>query len=151
MPTHHLSKTALTPIFVVPPKFTTMKNVTLLKIASLFIFLLSAQHSFAQLNCSDYPDWVSQAGYVGQQVHYQGSIYQNRYGNGWNPPVSWNVDPSCSSGGANWCFVDDCVNCSTVGGSTSSNATVCSGSNSGTITLSGHNGSIVKWEKSTNN
>jgi hypothetical protein len=85
-----------------------MKNATLLKIASLFIFLLSAQSSFGQLNCSDYPDWVSQAGYVGQQVHYQGSIYQNRYGNGLNPPVSGNVDPSCSSGWKNWCFVADC-------------------------------------------
>ena len=128
-----------------------MKNLTLLKIASLFIFLLSAQSSFGQLNCSDYPDWVSQAGFAGQQVHYQGSIYQNRYGNGLNPPTGSNVDSSCSGGWRNWCFVATCVNCSTVGGSTSSNATVCSGSNSGTITLSGHNGSIVRWEKSTNN
>ena len=85
-----------------------MKNATLLKTASLFFFLLTAQFSYGQLICSDYPDWVSQAGSVGDQVHYQGSIYQNRYGNGLNPPVSWNVDPSCSSGGANWCFVGDC-------------------------------------------
>ena len=39
---------------------------------------------------------------------------------------------------------------STVAGSVSSNATVCSGSNSGTLTLSGHTGSIQYWEYSTN-
>lgn len=36
-----------------------------------------------------------------------------------------------------------------VGGTLSSNATVCSGSNSGTLTLSGKTGSVVQWEKST--
>ncbi|MCC7303570.1 MAG: gliding motility-associated C-terminal domain-containing protein [Bacteroidia bacterium] len=36
-----------------------------------------------------------------------------------------------------------------VGGTTSSSATVCSGTNSGTITLSGHNGSVTEWLSST--
>ena len=37
-----------------------------------------------------------------------------------------------------------------VGGSISGTATVCSGVNSGTLTLSGYTGSIVKWQYSTN-
>lgn len=41
------------------------------------------------------------------------------------------------------------VTSSTVAGSVSSNATVCSGSNSGTLTLSGHTGTINYWEFST--
>ena len=36
-----------------------------------------------------------------------------------------------------------------VGGSVTSSATVCSGSNSGTLTLSGHTGSVLQWEFST--
>ena len=36
----------------------------------------------------------------------------------------------------------------TVGGSLSGTATVCPGSNSGTLTLSGHTGSVVRWESS---
>lgn len=36
-----------------------------------------------------------------------------------------------------------------VGGTLSSNATVCTGSNSGTLTLSGKTGSVVRWEQST--
>lgn len=38
---------------------------------------------------------------------------------------------------------------STVGGTLSSNATVCTGSNSGTLILSGKTGSVVRWEQST--
>lgn len=38
----------------------------------------------------------------------------------------------------------------TVAGSISSSATVCSGTNSGTLTLSGHTGNILKWQKSEN-
>lgn len=36
-----------------------------------------------------------------------------------------------------------------VGGTVSSNATVCSGNNSGTLLLSGHTGSIIGWQYST--
>lgn len=36
----------------------------------------------------------------------------------------------------------------TVGGTLSSNATVCTGSNSGTLTLAGRTGNIVRWEQS---
>jgi gliding motility-associated-like protein len=36
-----------------------------------------------------------------------------------------------------------------VGGTVSSNATVCSGTNSGTLTLSGHTGNVVNWQFST--
>ncbi len=39
----------------------------------------------------------------------------------------------------------------TVGGTVSSSATVCSGANSGTLTLSGYTGSIVRWEATINN
>ena len=42
------------------------------------------------------------------------------------------------------------VDPASVGGSITSDATVCSGSNAGTLTLSGHTGSIVKWQKSEN-
>lgn len=38
----------------------------------------------------------------------------------------------------------------TVGGSVTSNATVCAGSNGGTLTLAGHTGTILNWEFSTN-
>ncbi|MCX6181928.1 MAG: hypothetical protein NT150_08390, partial [Bacteroidetes bacterium] len=43
------------------------------------------------------------------------------------------------------------LTCNSVGGVVSSNATVCSGSNSGTLVLSGHNGNVVKWQSSTDN
>ena len=36
------------------------------------------------------------------------------------------------------------------GGTTTGSTTVCSGSNSGSITLSGHSGTISRWESSTN-
>src|SRR6185312_9695033 len=39
----------------------------------------------------------------------------------------------------------------TAGGTTGANATVCSGSNNGTITLSGQVGKIIRWESSTDN
>ena len=87
-----------------------MKNVTFLKLASLFIFLLSAQSSFAQLNCSDYPDWVSgdiNEYSIGDRVHYQGSIWQSRYGNNSTAP-SGTTNNSCDQQGSQWCFVDDC-------------------------------------------
>lgn len=37
-----------------------------------------------------------------------------------------------------------------VGGSVGSNTTVCSGTNSGLLTLSGHTGNVVRWQSSTN-
>ena len=55
-----------------------MKNLTLLKIASLFIFLLSAQSSFGQ-NCSDYPDWYQTTWYNSDVVHYNGKLYSPCY------------------------------------------------------------------------
>ncbi|MDB9911916.1 T9SS type A sorting domain-containing protein [Flavobacteriaceae bacterium] len=55
-----------------------MKNVTLLKIASLFIFLLTAQFSFGQ-NCSDYPDWYQTTWYNSDVVHYNGKLYSPCY------------------------------------------------------------------------
>jgi hypothetical protein len=39
----------------------------------------------------------------------------------------------------------------TVGGAVTSNATVCSGVNTGSVTLSGHTGSILSWESSIDN
>jgi hypothetical protein len=42
------------------------------------------------------------------------------------------------------------VSPTTVGGSISSDATVCSGSNGATLNLAGHTGSILNWEYSTN-
>ena len=41
------------------------------------------------------------------------------------------------------------VNPTSVGGSVSGGAAVCSGTNSGTLTLSGQTGSVVRWEYST--
>jgi gliding motility-associated-like protein len=38
-----------------------------------------------------------------------------------------------------------------VGGAVTANATVCSGSNSGTLTLAGYSGTIVRWQSSTDN
>jgi len=42
------------------------------------------------------------------------------------------------------------VNSSTVGGTLIGNATVCSGSNSGILTLSGQAGTIIRWQRSIN-
>ncbi|MFM9944909.1 MAG: PKD domain-containing protein [Bacteroidia bacterium] len=42
------------------------------------------------------------------------------------------------------------VDATTVGGTTSAAATVCKGSNTGTISLSGNTGAVVRWESSTN-
>lgn len=41
--------------------------------------------------------------------------------------------------------------CVSIGGAVSADAAVCSGVNSGTLTLSGHTGSVVKWESSIDN
>ena len=41
--------------------------------------------------------------------------------------------------------------CNTVAGAVTSDATVCSGTNSGTLTLAGHTGTILRWESSTDN
>ena len=38
-----------------------------------------------------------------------------------------------------------------VGGTVSPNAVVCSGTNSGVLTLSGHTGAVVRWQSSINN
>lgn len=111
MPTKCLFETALTPIFVIPPKFTTMKNVTFLKIASLFIFLLSAQSSSGQ-NCSDYPNWEDYPSNTiwmnADEVHYNGKIYSPCYFST-NAPLS---DPGnrdeAGCGTTNWGWVTDC-------------------------------------------
>ncbi len=46
--------------------------------------------------------------------------------------VSWNIDPQ------------------TIGGSVSGEKTVCNGSTSGVLTLSGHIGDVIRWESSAN-
>jgi hypothetical protein len=56
---------------------------------------------------------------------------------------------TCSS--ANSASATISIDAPTVAGTVSSDATVCSGSNSGTLTLAGYTGSIVRWESSTNN
>lgn len=43
------------------------------------------------------------------------------------------------------------LNCLSVGGSVSSDANVCTGNNTGILTLSGHTGTIIRWESSTDN
>jgi gliding motility-associated-like protein len=43
------------------------------------------------------------------------------------------------------------ISAATVPGTLSSNATVCTGTNSGTITLSGNSGTVSNWESSTDN
>ena len=43
------------------------------------------------------------------------------------------------------------VNPTSVGGTVSSDATVCTGINGGTLTLAGYTGNIVRWESSTDN
>lgn len=63
--------------------------------------------------------------------------------------VVWNsltINPSTN----NTAVVDVTPN-GAVGGSTSGAASVCAGTNSGTITLSGETGTIIRWESSTDN
>jgi hypothetical protein len=43
------------------------------------------------------------------------------------------------------------IDAPSVGGSIAGSTTVCAGTNSGTLTLSGHTGSVVRWESSTDN
>ncbi|MDP9048372.1 MAG: PKD domain-containing protein, partial [Bacteroidota bacterium] len=61
---------------------------------------------------------------------------------------TWTITPSapCAPSSSAVTIV---VDPATVGGSTSGSATVCSGSNSGTITLTGQVGNILRWESST--
>lgn len=54
---------------------------------------------------------------------------------------------SCAT--ANSSIASMTIDPATVGGSLAGSATRCSGSNSGTITLSGHTGSVTRWEFST--
>ncbi len=56
---------------------------------------------------------------------------------------------SCASDNSN----DDVItiNAASVGGSVTGGTTVCAGTNSTTLTLSGYTGSIVRWQSSTNN
>ncbi|MFN8324673.1 MAG: hypothetical protein U0T80_02825 [Flavobacteriaceae bacterium] len=49
---------------------------------------------------------------------------------------------------ANSSYVTITVNPTTVGGSVTGGASVCSGSTSGVLTLSGHTGNVVRWESS---
>ncbi|MFY7908736.1 MAG: 3-coathanger stack domain-containing protein [Emticicia sp.] len=42
-------------------------------------------------------------------------------------------------------------NCLSVGGTVASDMSICSGNNSGTLTLSGQSGTILRWESSTDN
>src|SRR6202000_1972837 len=62
---------------------------------------------------------------------------------------TWTITiPGCQSTSSSVVIKDDPA---AVGGITASNATVCSGSNGGTITLTGQVGTIVRWEQSTDN
>jgi PKD repeat protein len=63
---------------------------------------------------------------------------------------TWSITPQapCAS---NSSAVTIIVDPATVGGITASDASVCAGSNSGTITLSGQVGKIIRWESSTDN
>jgi hypothetical protein len=69
-----------------------------------------------------------------------GSVYQ----------FKWTItgSASCPASSDN---VNITIDKAPVGGTTSSDATVCSGSNTGTITLSGKFGTVVRWEYSTDN
>ena len=86
-----------------------MKNVTFLKKASLFIFLFSAQHSFAQLNCSDYPDWHQTTWLNSDVVHYNGKLYSPCYSStNADLTVASNRTETTSPCQTFWGFVADC-------------------------------------------
>jgi PKD repeat protein len=63
---------------------------------------------------------------------------------------TWTITPvaPCAPTSAMVTIKDDAA---PVGGTTTGSAAVCSGSNSGTITLTGQLGSVIKWEKSIDN
>ncbi|MEI7525868.1 MAG: YDG domain-containing protein, partial [Mariniphaga sp.] len=63
--------------------------------------------------------------------------------------VSVNYENSDGCAGASAGVQDVTVVASSVGGSVAGSATVCSGTNSTELTLSGHTGTVVKWQKST--
>lgn len=58
------------------------------------------------------------------------------------------VSGTCGSATSN--TVTLTVSPTSVGGNVTTSATVCSGTNSGVLTLSGHTGSVQKWQSSTN-
>ncbi|WP_233509405.1 PKD domain-containing protein [Pedobacter chinensis] len=61
----------------------------------------------------------------------------------------WTIsDAGCSTSGDD---VQITVNPESVGGTTTGSETVCAGSNSGNITLSGQVGNIIRWERSIDN
>ena len=64
-----------------------------------------------------------------------------------NSTIRYTLANSCGNSIASF---DISVNASSVGGSVASSATVCSGANSGTLTLSGQTGSVIRWESSIN-
>ncbi|HWZ14481.1 MAG TPA: PKD domain-containing protein [Mucilaginibacter sp.] len=62
---------------------------------------------------------------------------------------TWTITiPGCQSSSNSVAIKDDAPS---VGGTTSGAATVCSGSNNGTVTLTGQVGNIIRWESSTDN
>ncbi|TWR31311.1 PKD domain-containing protein [Mucilaginibacter pallidiroseus] len=67
-----------------------------------------------------------------------GNIYQFR----WTITAAPTCPPSTG-------VVTITVNAATVGGTTAGAATVCAGTNSGTVTLSGNVGNVLRWESST--
>ncbi|HVV54208.1 MAG TPA: PKD-like domain-containing protein [Mucilaginibacter sp.] len=73
-----------------------------------------------------------------------GLIPGNTYQFQWTITVS----PTCPS---NSNAVTIIIDKPTTGGSTAGSATVCSGTNNGQITLTGQQGTILRWESSTNN
>ena len=91
-----------------------MKNLTLLKIASLFIFLLSAQSSFGQSqSCSSYSDWsdypTNTTWYDDDEVYYGGKIYSPKWYSTTLPLSDPNNrDETGCSGTQEWCFVRTC-------------------------------------------
>jgi hypothetical protein len=86
--------------------------------------------------------WTPIAGTAGMATYTSGALNQTTW---FRAVVQSGV---CAA--ANSAHVVITVNQPSVGGTIASPATVCSGSNSGTLTLSGHTGNVVRWEVSTN-
>ena len=86
-----------------------MNKVTFFKTASLFFFLLTAQFSYGQLICSDYPDWYQTTWYNSDVVHYNGKLYSPCYSSTVaDLTIASNRTETTDSCFTFWGFVGDC-------------------------------------------
>lgn len=101
----------------------------------------NGSYTYLWQSSTDNSSWGSATGTNNASTYSPGSLTTSTYYR--------RQATSSDCGTANSASILMTINATSVGGSVSSSATVCTGSNSGTLTLSGHTGSVTKWQYST--